>query len=328
MSNHRAACCCTEILCPEFKECAPNEVLLPCITLSSEYTLTSSAGQLYRYSIDIELHNVALAFDKSTGCYTSYAGTIDVQYTSELCSVFGTGNYNAADGHCCPSCATRCCGTSQTISVVNQAVGSAMTICCTNPCLANPPLLKLEFSASFNATITDCYNATVAAGCCGSQVCDTPYAGTLGIAFRAWTNVSCDATQWFRCRTVDLNWGRLNGSDYQWPARLTTNICGTGYQFEYPTCTVDPVTLQFNCAKTTFGSPFTHYIVCTCATEFCRGFTCTSTLTPPTITQCCGCSLFDPYQLFCTPVQNENGRITGVVYCERLDSTFCQPSVI
>lgn len=328
MSLHLAGCCCTQLSCAEFAECAPETVEFPCITVTAEYTMTSSAGQLFRYFITMELRDVVLTFNPATGCYTSTEGFVDARHETEFCALPASGPYNAAAGHCCPECNARCCGDQRTVEVVNQPIGNGLSICCVFPCgAAADPLLRMEFNGTYNATFTDCDNAPAAFGCCGAVVCDPPYPNGIALGFRAWTNLSCDATQWFRCRTVDTYWGGHGGL---WPTRLSTNICGTGYQFENPSCVYEPDATVFNCAKTTFGVPFTHYQVCTCPTEFCRGFTCVSQQVPVQIfTKCCGCSLSDPQQILCpSPIpQNENGRVTNVVQCDTMESTFCQPVV-
>jgi hypothetical protein len=326
-------CCCESISCPEFAECAPETVEFPCITVTAEYTATSSAGQLYRYYITMELRDVVMEFDASTNCYTSTEGFVDARYEFEACALPDAGPFNAAAGHCCPACNALCCGDSRTVEVLNQAIGPNLKVCCVFPCGGDAaPLLRMEFTGNYTGTFTDCDNAAANPGCCGAVVCDPPYTAGIDLGFRAWTNLSCDATTWFRCRTVDTYWGGHGGL---WPSRILSNICGAGYQFENPSCTIEPDATVFNCAKTSFGVPFTHYQVCTCPAEICAGYYCVDRFVPlPVIyTQCCGCTIFHPRQLFCDAIggasfpANDNGRVTNVVECDTMESTFCQPVV-
>lgn len=282
-----AGCCCTDLTCPDFVQCAPGPCIrIPSMTFRHEQRTESSACTLEERTIEVTIRDVIMVFDPLSACYVLVSAEMDVSYSDKTWGVFGIFGgsageiFDAADGECCPACQACCPLSENTFTATNHPVGYGISLCCIKPCGINSqPVLKLEVDTFANGTWQSwTYDATQPRGCCGPMVTDGPFSSYLDVAFRSYTPLSCNISSWFHCRTLDWNWGDnqgKNGSGWSFGRIPDTTggnpldeICSGEYRHERPQCLPDgegyPTITDIDCLKAGFGVLRTHYEVCSC----------------------------------------------------------------
>lgn len=348
MSLHRSACCCQTISCPEFAECAPALVTFPKIQFNrvQEVRWPIGTGHQLRTEIAVTITDLELQYDSGSGCYvmTENPAQVEISFTSSVYDVLhGTVNV-AVSGCVCPPCLQTCLWERWTFTA-NDTVTTGITLCCVTPCgPSNAPVLMMEANINVDG-VYDYEARDTSATNCGTckpvvRPLGYPDPGPYPLAFRAYTNLTCDESTWFKCRTVDFYWGDSMGSNFFFTGRISPADTCHEYQFEKPYCEYDgesPTRTVFNCLKGPYGAMLTHFDTCSCdlpplyyPTE------CIDTSKPPceSFIKCCSnrpalpCDPITPPYCptgFPDPCCNSDGVIPWRRQCDFLASLWEQP---